>query len=120
MYEFYNLNYTPEFTFNFDLIENTNTIYDTDNEKSNISNGLVEGPETEAYAIVSVYKGQIKVVSVFIENYTLEEYLKACENNLIDLKRYQYIDEFNFSEYFENLPDNQKDLINNIAESVLT
>ncbi|MBR3809568.1 MAG: hypothetical protein IKK46_04610 [Clostridia bacterium] len=120
MYDFYNLNYTPEFSFNFDLIENTNTIYNTDNEKRNISNGLVEGPETEAYAIVSVYKGQTEVINVFIDNYTLEEYLKACESNLIDLKRYQYIDEFNFSEYFENLPDNQKDLINNVAESFLT
>ena len=120
MYGFYNFYYTPEFDFSVDLIENTNTIYDTDNEKRNITNGLVEGPETEAYAIVSVYKGQTEVINVFIDNYTLEEYLKACESNLIDLKRYQYIDEFNFSEYFENLPDNQKDLINNVAESFLT
>lgn len=116
----YNFTYISKYNFNYELIEYSNTIYDIDNEKSNISNGLVEGPETEAYAIVSVYKGHTKVINVFIENYTLEEYLKACENNLIDLKRYQYIDEFNFSEYFENLPDNQKDLINNIAESVLT
>lgn len=120
MCDFYNYNYTPEFDFNIDLIENTNTIYDLDNEKNNISNGLVEGPETEAYAIVSVYKGQIKVVSVFIENYTLEEYLKACENNLIDLKRYQYIDEFNFSEYFDNLSAEQKDLFNNLTENILS
>lgn len=116
----YNLNYISEYDFNYELIEYSNTIYDRDNEKRNISNGLVDGSETEAYAIVSVYKGQTKVVSVFIENNTLEDYLKACENNEIDLTRYQYIDEFNFSEYFENLPDNQKDLINNIAESVLT
>ena len=116
----YNLNYISKYDFNYELIEYSNTIYDRDNEKRNISNGLVDGSETEAYAIVSVYKGQTKVVSVFIENNTLEDYLKSCENNEIDLTRYQYIDEFNFSEYFENLPDNQKDLINNIAESVLS
>ncbi len=115
----YNLNYISKYDFNYELIEYSNTIYDIDNEKRNISNGLVDGSETEAYAIVSVYKGQIKVVSVFIENYTLEDYLKACENNEIDFTRYQYIDEFNFSEYFDNLSDSQKELFNNIAENVL-
>ena len=120
LFDFYNLYYTPEFDFNIDLIETTNTIYDKDNEKNNITNGLVEGPETEAYAIVSVYKGQVKVISVFIENYTLEEYLKACENEEIDLTRYQYIDEFNFSEYFNNLSDSQKELFNNLAEKLFT
>lgn len=114
----YNLTYVSKYYFNYDFIDYSNIIYDIDNEKRNISNGLVEGPETEAYAIVSVYKGQTKVVSVFIENYTLEEYLKACENKEFDLTRYQYIDEFNFSEYFNNLPDSQKELFNNLAENL--
>ncbi|MBE6749224.1 MAG: hypothetical protein E7557_08380 [Ruminococcaceae bacterium] len=115
----YDLNYVPEYDFNYELIEYSNIIYDKDNEEANIARGLVEGPETEAYATVSIYKGHIKVIKVYIENYTLEEYLKACDNNLIDLKRYQYVDEFNFSEYFDNLSESQKELLNNLAENIL-
>lgn len=120
MFDLFSISYTPDYPFDYNLIEDSNTIYDRDNEATNISNQICDGPETDAYVIVSVYKGNIKVVSAFIADYTIEEYLNAYENNEIDLMRFQYIDEFNFSEYFDNLPESQKELFNNIAGNLLS
>lgn len=98
------------------------SIYDRECEFENIQHGVCKGPEFDVYAVITVYKGNFKLVDVYINGLTLEEYVKECENGNIDLDRFEYNafdTDFDFGEYWENLDDDTKDMMNDIAENVL-
>ncbi|MGN1315927.1 MAG: hypothetical protein ACI4VW_02600 [Acutalibacteraceae bacterium] len=82
-------------------------LYSKENEKSNIVNGRCEGPQTEAYAILKVYKNRCKVVDVYIDGLKVEEVLEKYENGEIDLSRYDYnffddYDEYDSEDYYDD------------------
>lgn len=68
------------------------TIYDRENEIDNIYNGYCEGPETDAYALIRVYKGEFRLENIYIAGYPIEEYAKLCIEEEIDLSRYDFDD----------------------------
>lgn len=75
------------------------TIYDRENESDNIYNGYCEGPETDAYALIRVYKGEFRLENIYIAGYPIEEYAKLCIEEEIDLSRY----DFNYYYDFDDL-----------------
>ena len=84
------------------------TIYDRENESINIYNGFCEGPETDAYAVVRVYKGEFRLENIYIAGYPIEEYAKLCIEEEIDLSRY----DFNYYYDFDDLYDGTIDDLN--------
>ena len=64
-------------------------LYSKEYEKTNIMEGYCDGPQTEAYAILKVYKNRCKVVGVYIDGLKLEEVLEKYKNGEMDLNRYQ-------------------------------
>ncbi len=66
------------------------SIYDHQSEINNIYNGYCEGPETEAYALIRVYKGEFQLEEIYIAGYPIEEYAELCIEGKIDLSRYDY------------------------------
>lgn len=69
-------------------------LYSKEYEKTNIMEGYCDGPQTEAYAILKVYKNRRKVVGVYIDGLKLEEVLEKYKNGEMDLNRYQWHSEF--------------------------
>lgn len=84
------------------------TIYDRENESDNIYNGYCEGPETDAYALIRVYKGEFRLENIYIAGYPIEEYAKLCIEEEIDLSRY----DFNYYYDFDDLYDGTIDDLN--------
>ena len=63
-------------------------IYNKYNELNNVINGYSDGPLTEAYAIIGIYNNQFKINKIYINGYTLEDYIKLYGAKEIDLLRY--------------------------------
>lgn len=64
-------------------------LYDALNEEENINNGKCQGPATQAYMLLRVYKNKYKCEGVFIDGVKVEEIVEKYYNDEIDLSRYQ-------------------------------
>lgn len=80
-------------------------LYSKENEKENIFDGNCEGPQTESYAILKVYKNRCKVVDVYIDGLKVEEVLEKYENGEMDLSRYQW--EYDYDDWFDDEEDDE-------------
>lgn len=69
-------------------------LYSKEYEKTNIMEGYCDGPQTEAYAILKVYKNRCKVVGVYIDGLKLEDVLEKYRNGEMDSSRYEWHSEF--------------------------
>lgn len=79
------------------------TIYDHQNEIDNIYKGYCEGPKTDAYALIRVYKGEFQLENIYIAGYPIEEYSKLCIDEKIDLSRYAF--NYNFDDLYDSAID---------------
>lgn len=107
--------------FNFEADEPYNiyekhghlNLYNKYNELNNIAYGIYEGPITEAYALVGIYNNKYKIVEIYIDGYTINEYVTLYENGEINLLRYNYYDwntEFTDENYLKIIPENKRKL----------
>lgn len=88
-------------------------LYNKYNELNNVAYGNYEGPLTEAYALVGIYNNKYKIVEIYIDGYTINEYVTLYENSEINLLRYNYYDwntEFTNDDYLEIIPENKRNL----------
>lgn len=88
-------------------------LYNKYNELNNVAYGHYEGPLTEAYALVGIYNNKFKIIEIFIDGYTINEYVTLYENSDINLLRYNYYDwdiEFTDEEYLKIIPKNKRNL----------
>lgn len=88
-------------------------LYNKYNELNNIAYGIYEGPITEAYALVGIYNNKYKIVEIYIDGYTINEYVTLYENGEINLLRYNYYDwntEFTNDDYLKIIPENKRNL----------
>lgn len=69
-------------------------LYDKENERLNIENGLYEGPETEAYITLKIHNGKYKVTGVYVDGVAVEELLEKSENGEINFDRYDSYEEY--------------------------
>ena len=67
-------------------------LYNRANESTNITKGLSQGPETQAYAILKVYKNRFEVVNVYIDGMPVDEVIEKYNNNEWDNSGYEYHD----------------------------
>ena len=88
-------------------------LYNKEIELENVASGDFSGPLTEAYAILKIYKNQFKVVEIYIENYTLTEYIELYVNNKINISRYSY------QSYTDKKTITKEDCLNVIDENKL-
>ncbi len=98
------------------------SIYDRESEASNIAHKRCEGPETEAYVDIAVHNGNFVLKNATIGGLCLEDYLKAIDNNEIDLRRYEfnYFDkDFNLGDYYDNLDEDTKEMVDELAGQIL-
>ena len=98
------------------------SIYDRDNEASNIAHQKCEGPATQAYADIAVHNGNFVLKNATIGGLCLEDYLKAIDNGKIDIKRYDfnYFDkDFNLGDYYNNLDEDTKEMVDDLAGQIL-
>ena len=98
------------------------SIYDRENEASNIAHKRCEGPETEAYVDIAVHNGNFVLKNASIGGLSLEDYLKAINNGEINLNRYEfnYFDEdFNLGDYYDNLDEDTKEMVDELAGQIL-
>ena len=107
--------------FNFEADEPYNiyekhghlNLYNKYNELNNIAYGIYEGPITEAYALVGIYNNKYKIIEIYIDGYTINEYVTLYENGEINLLRYNYYDwntEFTNDDYLKIIPENKRNL----------
>ncbi len=96
VYEFNNVYIENNKTYKTCSSDSWWTLYDRYNEAANIRNDFCEGPYTNAYAVIKVYKGHFEIEDVYLNGYSLDEYLTLCDSGEIDLSRYDvnYFDEF--------------------------
>ena len=88
-------------------------LYNKYNELNNIAYGIYEGPITEAYALVGIYNNKYKIVEIYIDGYTINEYVTLYENGEINLLRYNYYEwntEFTNDDYLKIIPENKRNL----------
>ena len=52
---------------------------------------------TEAYALLKIYKNQFKIVEIYIDNYTLKDYIELYKNNEINITRFVYHDYYGYN-----------------------
>lgn len=88
-------------------------LYNKYNELDNVTHGHYDGPLTEAYAILGIYKNQFKIIEIYIDGYTITEYVKLYETSDINLLRYNYYDwntKFTNEDYLKIIPENKRNL----------
>ncbi|MBQ4103091.1 MAG: hypothetical protein IJC90_01375 [Clostridia bacterium] len=88
-------------------------LYNKYNELNNIAYGIYEGPLTEAYALVGIYNNKYKIIEIYIDGYTINEYVTLYENGEINLLRYNYYEwntEITNDDYFKIIPENKRNL----------
>ncbi len=77
-------------------------LYDKAQEVENIDKNHCEGPETQAYMVLKVYKGMYEVKEVYINSIPLDEYYYMVQNDEIDIARYDYyIGNEHYYDYYE-------------------
>lgn len=107
--------------FNFEADEPYNiyekhghlNLYNKYNELNNIAYRIYEGPITEAYALVGIYNNKYKIIEIYIDGYTINEYVTLYENGEINLLRYNYYDwntKFTNDDYLKIIPENKRNL----------
>lgn len=115
----YNEHYYNLFNFEadepYDIYEKHGhlNLYNKYNELNNIAYGIYEGPITEAYALVGIYNNKYKIIEIYIDGYTINEYVTLYENGEINLLRYNYYDwntEFTNDDYLKIIPENKRNL----------
>lgn len=65
-------------------------LYDAKTELENITNGNCQGPQTEAYMIVRVYKGELEIKEVYIDGIPVCEFYEKAQRGEADVERYDY------------------------------
>ncbi len=95
-------------------------LYDRENEASNIAHHVCEGPETEAYAELTVHNGRFILKDAYVNGIRLDDYLTAYDKGEIDIQRYQYnyFDDFSL-EYYDKLDEKSKEIVDNLAGKML-
>lgn len=115
----YNEHYYNLFNFEadepYDIYEKHGhlNLYNKYNELNNVAHGNYEGPLTEAYALVGIYNNKYKIVEIYIDGCTINEYVTLYENGEINLLRYNYYDwntKFTNDDYLKIIPENKRNL----------
>ncbi|MBR5442075.1 MAG: hypothetical protein IKV44_03890 [Clostridia bacterium] len=65
-------------------------LYNKDVESENIRKGTCEGPGTQAYAVMKIYRNRIKVINVYIDETPVDTVIEKYNNNQFDAERYEY------------------------------
>ena len=99
----YKENELPEGYAWFDL--ESDILYHRWQEIDNIDDGKCDGPTTQAYMVLKVYKGMYEVKEVYINSIPLDEYYCKVHNDEIDIARFDYIyDSYDYdydTDYYE-------------------
>ncbi len=82
-------------------------IYNSYIEEENILNGSIEGPSTEAYMIIRIYKGEFEIKEVYVGGVTLKEFVDKTKTGEIDPNRFEYLydDYYYYDEWDEEVTD---------------
>ena len=94
LYDWYNKNWS--FRYEIQNIESEYDLdfarlYNKELEIANINHGHCEGPATEAYAVLKVYKNRFKVVGLYINGEQIESVVEKYINNELDNYRYEEV-----------------------------
>lgn len=92
-------------------------LYNKYAELENVATGNFTGPLTEAYALLKIYKNQFKIVEIYIDNYTLKDYIELYKNNEINITRFVYHDYYEYNvltkdDYLKVIEKNKTNLYN--------
>lgn len=88
--EFLYYSYTNEYFNNADNL----VLYDKIFELKNVVNGYSTGELTEAYAILKIYKNHLKIDSIYIGEYTLDEFVTLYIDGKNDISRFHEQDHY--------------------------
>ncbi len=64
------------------------TLYSSIAEEYNIKDGKVSGPPTKAYVELQVYKGEVEILNIYINNIPVNDYIEKVVSGEIDASRY--------------------------------
>ena len=83
------------------------SLYDRGVEQANINHGFCEGPETQAYAVLKIYKNRFKVVNVYIDEMPVDTVIEKYNNNEFDVSRYEHYYSYDFDKDYEIYYDDE-------------
>ncbi len=88
------------YTYENELLKDVEylALYNKENELRNVANGRSSGALTEAYVILKVYKNHFQVEEIYIDGYTLDEFVELYSKGEKDVTRYDF---FYFDDYSE-------------------
>lgn len=95
--EYYGYTYENELLKDVEYL----TLYNKENELINVANGNSNGALTEAYVILKVYKSHFRVEEIYIDGYTLDEFVALYSNGEKDVSRYDFFYKGSFDDYPE-------------------
>lgn len=92
-------------------------LYDRGVEKANINHGFCEGPGTQAYAVLKIYKNRFMVEDIYIDGMSVDTVIEKEMNNEWDTSRYEehYINEngayiyYDSGDYYKEYYDEELD-----------
>ncbi len=93
-------------------------IFDTEAEKENILNGRIEGPNTQAYMILRIYKGEYEIKEVNVGGMALKEFFNKTESGEIDASRFEYHYEYEDYDYYDEWDEEDYNYDEEITEPV--
>lgn len=94
-------------------------IYNSYIEEENILNGSIEGPLTEAYMIIRIYKNEFEIKEVYVGGVTLKEFVDKTKTGEIDPNRFEYLydDYYYYDEWDEEVTDyTEEDVTESVAD----
>ena len=79
-------------------------LYNRGVEQANIKHGFCEGPETQAYAVLKIYKNRFKVVNLYVDGIPVDTVIEKYMNNDWDASRYEeiYYDDIYYDDEIED------------------
>jgi hypothetical protein len=95
--EYYEFAYQNEFLKDTEYL----ALYNKENELKNVASGISNGSLTEAYVILKVYKDHFQVEEIYIDGYTLDEFVELYSKGEKDVARYEYF----YYDSFEDYPE---------------
>ena len=105
--EYYGYTYENELLNDVEYL----TLYNKENELRNVANGNSTGTLTEAYVILKVYKNHFQVEEIYIDGYTLDEFVELYSQGEKDVSRYDFFYKNGFDDYPELSVDEYLKLI---------
>ena len=82
-------------------------LYNRGVEKANINHGFCEGPETQACAILKIYKNRFMVENIYIDGMPVNTVIEKYNNNEFDVSRYEHYYSYDYDKDYEIYYDDE-------------